>query len=178
MKKTFGTIIALLLFFSSSAALAKVKTPPAEVVSINSPQLKRYADGSDKFIVPITIRNNTWDWLKGLNYKLYIFDKKGKMVYETSKEKSSIGHRREEQAMFWKAGKLKGGVTVYQAIILPKTFKKTYGNPEICVIEVLVNGKIVSVNSRPQSFFKYKGASKREKRIAEWRKIKKGFWNR
>ena len=50
-----------------------------------------------------------------------------------------------------------------------KSFGKIYGRPEYCVVELLLEGKIIDVKSQPRKFFEYSGKSERIE------KIKKGF---
>ncbi len=172
MKKLLGVIIGLLIFLTIQEALAKVKKPPAEIVNLSPAQKSLYKSGFEQYNVPIRIRNNTKDWLGGLTFKLYIFDKQMKKIYEVAREKASIGYKESEKEMFWKEGKLKSGVTLSQYIILPKDFEGTYGKPKYYVVELLIEEKVVGVKSQPKNFFKNREKEKRKKRIEEWKKIK------
>ena len=174
-KKYFRIIISLLSLLSLPWAIAETDTPPAEIATISRAQKTPYEGGLEHYVVPLTIRNNTKDWLGGLTYKLYIFNKERKKIYEVARQEARIGFFRDERQMFWKGGKLKGSVTIAQDIILPKSFGKIYGRPEYCVVELLLEGKIIDVKSQPRKFFEYKGKNERIERIEEWKEIKKRF---
>jgi len=181
MKRIFVWAISLVtvVCLGSANPVYGAGEPVAEIKSVEGPKnivpcsrsgcnVKTYT------IIPVLVKNNTSERLKGVRVVLCGYDKQKEKIFESD----NISYwRSDAEAGRWRSSdsSIKEKSVVRQNCRLPdsqylysKEFKEKYGEPKYFVAELFVESKLIDVMASPKHFFKHSNKSEREERLREW----------
>jgi len=157
--------------------------PVAEIRSVEGPKNIVPCSRSGRnvkiyTVIPVLVKNNTPERLKGVRVVLYGYDKQKEKIFESN----LLSHwSSDAEAGRWRSSdsSIKKKTVVRLTCQLPdsqylysKEFKEKYGKPKYYVVELFVAGKLIDVMANPKSFFKHSNRSECEERLKEWEDVK------